>query len=92
MYYGDDGGFCQHACFYCMGGDVGPYRLELGFYKCRGRDMHGGYAGGILGGERCDYTHPIRTQHREGLEIGLYAGAATTVGARNRKDRGEKVH
>ena len=65
--------------------DVGEDRLELRDDEGRGHLVDGGDARRVLGGQRDDRRHAVRSRGREGLQVGLDSGAAATVRAGDRQ-------
>ena len=78
----------QHADLHGRDVDVGEDGVDLGREE-RGRGhVDGRDAAGVLGRQRGQGRHAVAAERREGLEVGLDAGAAARVGACNGKDVG----
>ena len=73
----------DHADLHGVGVDVGEHGVQLSGQKLRRRLKDAGHTGGVLCGQGRDGTHGKDAVGRHGLDVGLDAGTATGITARN---------
>src|SRR5690606_21938754 len=71
----------QHAYLEHVGADVIQHRLDLRLEYLHGYRMDGRHAAGILRSQRGDCGHRVATERGCRLDVGLYAGTASAIGA-----------
>jgi hypothetical protein len=75
----------QHPRLGRVGAEVVEHRFQLGAHELGRKLVDGVHADGVLGGQRDDRAHPVGARGREGLQVGLDAGASAGVRARDRE-------
>ena len=75
----------QHAELDGIDADVLDHRLDLRLQEGRRHAVDARHAERVLRGQRGDGRHAVAAERREGLEVGLDAGAAAAVGAGDRE-------
>ena len=75
----------QHPGLRGVDADVGEDRLELCLHELRRNLVHRRHADRVLGRQRDDGAHPVTAGACKRLQIGLDAGAAPGIGARDRE-------
>ena len=81
----DQTGLAQHADLDRVDADVAQHRRDLRGDAALGDWMHIGHRAGVLRGDGGDHAGAKDAERGEGLEIGLNARAAATVGACDRQ-------
>jgi len=81
----DDLGRMQHPQLDCVDADVLDHRLDLRLQEDRRHAVDAGHTERVLRRQCGDRGHPVAAERREGLEVGLDAGAPAAVGAGDRK-------
>src|SRR5699024_7407412 len=81
----------HHADLYCVDGHVIEQSFELETDKLYRGWMYAAYALGVLSGQRGNDAGRIGTQCRKGLEVGLNAGTAAGIGARDGEHIGNEA-
>ena len=82
----DDRGAAQHAGLHGVRDDVGEDRIDLRGDELRRHLVDANHGYGVLRCERGESRHAVNAESGECLEVGLDAGAAAGVRARNRED------
>jgi hypothetical protein len=66
--------------------DIAHHCVHLRDHHVGGHRVHGADAERVLRGDRSDRGHRVAAEHRDGLDIGLDASAATRIGTGNDQD------
>ena len=73
----------QHADLHRAHVEIGEHGVDLRGDEVGRHVVDGGHAPGVLRGQRGDHRGAVDAERREGLQIGLDAGAAAGIGARD---------
>ena len=77
----DDRGIAEHADLHRADSEVGEHRIHLRRTKAGGTSRTALTPLGVLRGERGDHRGAVDAERREGLQVGLDAGAAAGIRA-----------